>query len=514
MQDGISVIRGSQQRHEERRRTQEDARRWAADLVARFSTTPTAAERNVVLAELDLPYILNEEAALELYHADPQLTSAFIQRHLPRGRRADDSDTPWHRLLGQAQAHGDEPLYFALYRAQATAEQWARDTEQLALRIDQPDLLCAELERRHPNRWRPDVGPQLAKLARERGAQLLPYLQQHKHEIWSADRRSGYEQIMDLARREGWLELWAALLGACASAAEYDRETTSLVQDQGTAEPELVRRLVSLASAGSSLASGGRRRKLLRDGTLLALYDRFPDLVRSAFQAQLDPSPSRPRSGLMERAIERRDDELIDLVAARLAVRSERSGAERLLGVAAITARYLETSLTDAIGLGQRAAAILEHVPRRSIRNRRELFRRNPLARLLFGRAEEACLTTPGAAAALLCAEDDQVCSVAVRALSADDPRAIALARRNRELLLRALERRLPSPVRRAALRALDRLADGPAEAAQLLSWARTLLARGDPSAALLALVGRQLNANPAQQQSGEKPVVYRRTPR
>jgi hypothetical protein len=270
---------------------------------------------------------------------------------------------------------------------------------------------------------------------------------------------------------------------------------------------------VSLADAGSGPASGGRR-KPLRDATLLAIYDRFPELMRSAFQAQLDPSPSRPRSGLIEKAIERRDDELIDLVAARLAVRSERSGAERLLGVAAITARYLETSVTDAIGLGQRAAAILERVPRRSIRNRRELLRRNPLARLLFARAEQACVTTPGVATQLLRAEDDQVCSVAVRALSADDPRAIALARRNRELLLRALERRLPSPVRRAALHALDRLAEGPAEAARLLTWARTLLARGDPSAALLALVARQLNANPAQQQSGEKPVVYRRTAR
>jgi hypothetical protein len=503
----------TQQRHKERRRTQEDARRWAAKLVARFSATPTAAERSVVLAELDLPYILDEEAALELYHADPQLTSAFIQRHLPRGRRVDDSGAPWHRLLGQAQAQGDEPLHFALYRAQATAEQWARDTEQLALRVDQPDLLCAELERRHPNRWRIDVGPQLAKLARERGAQLLPYLQQHKHEIWSADRRSGYEQIMELARREGWLELWAALLGSCASAAEYDREAMSLVQDQSTPEPELLRRLVSLAAAGSSPMSGGRR-KPLRDGTLLALYDRFPDLLRGPFQAQLDPSHSRPRSGLIEKAIERRDDELIDVAATHLAVRSERSGAERLLGVAATTARYLEASATDATGLGRRAAAILKRVPRRSIRNRRELFRRNPLARLLFERAEEACVTTPGVAAELLSAEDDQVCAVAVRALSADDPRAIALARRNRALLLGALERRLPSPVRRAALRALDRLADGPAEAAQLLTWARTLLARGDTSAALLALVARQLNANPALLQSGEKPVVYRRTSR
>ncbi len=233
------------------------------------------------------------------------------------------------------------------------------------------------------------------------------------------------------------------------------------------------------------------------------------------FRSQLDPSPSRPRAGLIEKAIERRDDELIDVVAARLAVRAERSGAERLLADGrGHAARYLEAAAADATSLGRRAAAILRRVPRRSIRNQRELMRRNPLARLLFERAGEACLATPEAAAQLLRAEDDHVCAVAVRALTADDPRALPLARRNRELLLDSLERRLPGAVRRRALRALDSVADGPAEAVQVLTWARTLLARGDPPADLLALVARQLNRYPVLQQGGEKPVVHRRATR
>jgi hypothetical protein len=506
-----TASRSGKERQEERRRTQEEARRWAAELVTRFCAAPAADERSAILAKLDLPYLLDEEAALELYRVDPRLTSAFIQRHLPRGRRAEDADAAWHRLMGQAQAHGDEALYFALYRAQATADQWARDTDQLALRVDDPLLLRAELERRHPNRRRPDVGPQLAKLAQERGAHLLPYLMQHANEVWSARRRSGYPQMAELARRGAWLELWAALLGSCASATEYDREVMSLVQDQVTPEPELFKRLAALASAGTG---PGGRRKPLRDDTLLALYERFPELARGPFRPQLEPSPSRPRSGLIEKAIARVDEELIDLVAARLAVRAERSGAERLLAVAATAARYLEGAAADALSLGQRAAAILARIPRRSIRNRRELMRRNPLARLLFERAGEACLATPEAAAQLLNAQDDQVCAVAVHALTSDDPRALPLARRNREQLLNSLERRLPSAVRRQGLRALDSLADGPAEAVQVLTWARALLARGDPSASLLALVARQLNRYPMLQQAGEKPVVYRRTTR
>lgn len=506
----MSAATRGPRRAEERRRSREEAQRWAAELVTRFGAALSAEERSAVLAEFDQPHVLDEEAALVLYLAQPQLTSAFIQRHLPRGRRTDDASSHWQRLMGQARAHGDEPLYFALYRAQAPAEQWTRDASQLASRVADAQSLCAELQRRHPNRWRPDVGAQLALLAQERGEHVLPYLLANAREVWSASRRSGFEQIADLARRAGWLELWAAVLGSCASTSEYDREVLGLVQDQSMPEPELSRRLLVLADVGSGPPSGHRVRPL-RDTTLLALYDRFPQLARGAFRRQLDPSPSRPRSGLTERAIQRRDDELIDLMAARLAVRAERSGAERLLQVAAMTARYLETAAPDAAATGLRASAILRRLPPRSIHSPRELMRRNPLARLLFERAVEACLSTPEAAADLLRAEDDHICSIAVRALTGDDPRAVVLARQNRDLLLGSLERRMPRAVTRQALRTLDRLADEPAEAAQLLAWARRALARRGPDDALLALVARQLSRHPLLREPGEKPTVYRR---
>ena len=94
----------------ERRQAQEEAARWSSELVARFCAALTPDECMRVLAELDLPHTLDEDAALVLYRAQPQLSSAFIQRHLPRGRRADDPYSPWHRLMGQAQARADEQL--------------------------------------------------------------------------------------------------------------------------------------------------------------------------------------------------------------------------------------------------------------------------------------------------------------------------------------------------------------------------------------------------------------------
>jgi hypothetical protein len=72
----------------------------------------------------------------------------------------------------------------------------------------------------------------------------------------------------------------------------------------------------------------------------------------------------------------------------------------------------------------------------------------------------------------------------------------------------------LPRSVGQQALRVLDRLVDGPASAAHLVSWARRTAAARGPHDALLALMARQLSAHPGLQEPGEKPVVYRRAAR
>src|SRR5262245_19300512 len=132
-------------REAERGRSREQAQLWAAALVTRFCAAPDAAERTTVLAEFDLPHVLDENAALALYLAEPALASAFIERHLPRGRRADDPHSPWQRLMGEAQARDDQPLYFALYRAQATPEQWMQDVGRIARSVADAQALCNEL---------------------------------------------------------------------------------------------------------------------------------------------------------------------------------------------------------------------------------------------------------------------------------------------------------------------------------------------------------------------------------
>ena len=149
--------------------------------MGRFKSAEGATQREQVLRELDRPLLLDEDSALELYRLQPDLASAFIRRHAPRGRRAEDARLPWARLMREALGRNDNELHFALYRAQVPPEQWARDTLELARRVASPERLCEELDLRHPQRWRADIGPHLHALAQLRGEHMLAYLEAPCH---------------------------------------------------------------------------------------------------------------------------------------------------------------------------------------------------------------------------------------------------------------------------------------------------------------------------------------------
>ena len=487
-------------------------RRHYSEQAARYVRAGSAEERAQVLHALDLPYALDEDTALALYAVQPALASGFIQRHLPRGRRAEDARLPWTRLMARALGRADAALHFALYRMQASPEEWARDTSELARRISDPASLCEELERRHPQRWRPDVGPHLQALALERGEHMLPYLERHAGEVWSPGRRSGYEQMAELAKRRGWWELWGTLVRVCGSAALYDREVLALLQDVHTDESQLRRRLLVLAGVWTPTGTGARPRRLkpLRESTLLELYRRFPHLARGPFRAQLEPSPARPLSRLIDLALSRQDDELIDHLAVRLAALNERSGSERLVEAGRRLAEHL-AGRADPAQLDQRCAHILEQLGGLT-RNVTNLARRNPLARLLFERGLAACFERREMAMRLLQTREPYVRALGVaalvRALRRHEPSAADV-----DALLLALEQPLPAAVRRDAMRALEALSGDLA--ARIAGWARHALAANAGTAhdgERLRLLAMQLSRQPALTLQGETPVVYRRT--
>jgi hypothetical protein len=320
--------------------------------------------------------------------------------------------------------------------------------------------------------------------------------------------------MAELAHRRGWWELWGTLVRSCASVSHYDRQIASLVQDTQTPEADLRQRLLVLAGVWSTDGTSPRSRvrvKPLREDTILALYTRFPHLARGPFRAQLEPSAARPLSAVLDLAIERRDDELIDHLASRLVARTERSGAERLLEAAGHVAHYIERSEAD---LGQRAAAILLRLPH-TARSARELLQTNVLARLLFHAAARGCIERPEIAAALLQSDVVPVRALAVVAVTTDDSRAAASAQRNFQPLLAAMERALPRRIWRQAVAALQRRMDATHDTAQVVAWARAALEKATqehPDPALLGLLGAALERHPELREPGEERVVYRRS--
>jgi hypothetical protein len=498
----------------ERRHSEEEARRWAAELIARFRSAGGPAQREQVLRELDRPLLLDEDGALELYRLQPGLASGFISRHAPRGRRAVDAQLPWQRLMREALGQGDDELHFALYRAQVPAEQWARDTIELARRVASPERLCEELERRHPQRWRADIGPHLHALAQLRGEHILSYLEHHAADVWSARRRAGRAEMAQLARRRGWWELWAELTISCTSAAEYDAEVMALVLDQASPEAQVRQQLLQLAGAsGAAEVTGGPSARPLKDATLVALYQRFPHYVRGPFRARLAPSVKQPRTTLLRRAVEQRDDELIDLLASHLAAYQPRSGDTALMDAVQLAADYYTGLSLDDAGWPARAVRILKRVPLRTIQSLRELERGNALARVLFARVRSAAQDHVETVAELLAAPDRQVLSLGLDTLAQAGARSARVVDANLELLLEALARPVNRPAASRVLRLL-RAVDSEESARRVLACVREKMSvAGDrgPGEAFAALAGALLQRFPGLRESGEQPVVYRR---
>src|SRR5262249_42635865 len=92
-----------------------DLERWNAALVEAYRAAPTPAARAIALDEFDDWFQLDEPPAVRLYDTDRSAT-AFILKHLPVSYWSNDKRTMWEKLGALARAHGDEKLYFALYR--------------------------------------------------------------------------------------------------------------------------------------------------------------------------------------------------------------------------------------------------------------------------------------------------------------------------------------------------------------------------------------------------------------
>jgi hypothetical protein len=192
------------------------------------------------------------------------------------------------RLREWARQRGDEPFHLALYRRSAPRRQWLQEMEQLCNTIAEPEKLCAALEARQSEIHRLTFHNVL-HLLRQRGADVLPYVRQFFGHVVSDWPVSHYAPLLGLADESGWLDLWAGLILRHSWPWDYQRILQRTLADPDMPEPEVRQRVLLLCgvSCDGFQALRYTRRRFLWDGTAVALYRRFPDLLTGALRSRL-----------------------------------------------------------------------------------------------------------------------------------------------------------------------------------------------------------------------------------
>jgi len=492
-----------------------------ADLVRRFETAPTAATRAVVLDKFDIWLGLDEPAAIRLYSTDPANAAPYILRHIPsRWGWGGEKRVLWESLFDLARRRSDHSLAMRLYRRQVPLDRWEADARALCQSPTDAAALCAQLDEHHPEGWGLELGGRVARLVESRGREIVPYLLKHLKDIWPRwFGQDGYAKLLDRAYAEGWWELWSGLLRVSAKPEDWNKVVRRLIGEQTLPEAEVTRRLLLLTGVAREWNFGGfsmAQMQQLDDATALALYERFPDLVRGPFKLHLQTGFWTSLPKLIRRVVGNDDETLIDFLASRLINRGKSYwGTGKPLEDLAPLADYYESLRDrDPALFASRAANVLTQVPAYTFRRYDQTVRDNRLARLLLERSLEGFLNDPKALCDLIEASQIHVQHLAYRVLGLDDDRARAAAAENLDILIGTLLRPLQRTTRLAAFRALVNACSSVANARRILKRARDALALPDkkyPKEQLLGLIGTIVHRWPELRSANEAPVICRR---
>jgi hypothetical protein len=330
----------------------------------------------------------------------------------------------------------------------------------------------------------------------------------------------GERALVELARKNEWLDLWAGLLRVVADRKDYDRAVRALVKDRERPVPEVVRRLELLAGVSRELNFGRfglAAVQSIGDATAVALYERFPDLLRGPFRKQLFVGWHEGYELITRAALEARDEELIDYLASRVVTRHVSHAPAKELGrCVELFAEHYGELLDDEREFAERAANVLGQVPPFVVFAYDELLTQNRLARLLWEHARSGYLASSVAIRDLLEAPEIHAQRVAFAALALDDPRARVLAAENVDLLTATLLRPLRRKTRAFAFAALKRACEhDEATARFVVERARVAFDLPDkryPKEQLLGVVAQALHRWPALGGASEQRRVYRRS--
>ncbi|MCP3139977.1 type 2 periplasmic-binding domain-containing protein [Pyxidicoccus xibeiensis] len=503
---------------------------WREDVMRRFKAATTRSARHTALAKVDLSQCrLDEKTALALDTVDPEAARAFILDHLPWrwsiwGQR--DAFLPlWTTLMERARARGDAAMASALYRRLVDEATWRRDVLALARDVREPEALLRELKEHHPEAATPGIAHVFVELAEVRGRDVVPYLLEHLRSVfprWGVFGRrknaKGLPELLQLARVRGWEDVWSVALRTSATAETFDAEVRRLVEDTATDEAVTRRRLLQVAGAGGEWNLPGlglARVQPLTDGTAVALYTRFPELLRGPFRMHVASGWHAAYPKLVSQALQQDDEDLLDFLASRAAmhlVHDPKTQKDWVKVLDALASHY-EALPKEGGVFARRAASALGAIPAFAVWDYDALLEKNRLARLFFQRSDDFYLAEPRAVRDLLEAPQIHVQALAFRLLGRDSPRARELAAENLDLLQATLLRPLHRRTRHAAFSALaNAAAHGVEPARRLVPRLRDTFALPDtryPKESLVALLAQVLVRWPELRGPSETPRVF-----
>lgn len=496
------------------------AQQIMTDLLARFGTVATPAQRQTVLRKFDLWFSLDEETACRLYERDPRAAGSFILRRLPSGWLGGDKRKIWSRLLALGDQRKDEDFRWRLYRRQVPLTEWTAECLSLCGSLRDAGELCRALEKRHPEGWGLNLAESFYQIVQKRGRDVFPYVIRHLNQVWRGWLgRGSYGKIADYAREQGWWDLWSALIRACSSGKEFNKQVETLLDNQTPPEEITIERLLALAGASREWnwpGLGITTVHQLEESVALALYNRFPDLLRGAYRLHVQANVwGQNYTKLMTHFISVGDEDMIDHLASRIITRFGRWGnSTKLLEDADRLADYYAALKANEAEFSRRAANVLGRIPAFTIWRYGPLIKENRLARLLFERSAASYLADPSSLADLVEAGEIHVMSLAYRALGLEDNRAKEQAARHLPLLLGTLLRPLQRDTRTLAFGALANAANTKESAQLILGRAKDALNLPDfryPKERLLGLIASILQRWPELRAEAEQPVVFER---
>ncbi len=505
-----------------------DHAQWNAALVEAYRTAPTPAARAIVLDEFDDWFQLDEATAIRLYDVD-RGAAAFILRHLPLRFTywGNEKRAMWDKMGRLARAHGDEKLYFALYRRLMPVDRWETEVLALADAVVEQAEVNRVLENRHLEGYGIERGGTVLKLLERRGRDVMPYVRAKLEETIGWGKHDDAKRFVDLAERKGWWDLWAATVRTAPSPKLFNECVGKLMRDEGLTEATRRERLTALAGVSREWnwpGFGLARIHALDDDLARLVYARYPDLIRGPLLPNVTPRWWQGSPNLIKAAQTAHDDDLVDILASRYTTRiswrrrwnPKEKPDEVEITASEIAVYYQAIRDRDPIEFARRAANVLTRIPAYATFNQHELLRTNNLARLLFVRSLDQYLAVPQAVQDLVEGSNIHVMKLAYRVLALPDPRARALAAENVEILLGTLLRPLHRKTRMAAFEALANAArHDEAVAGRIHTRAREALKLPDkkyPKPELIGLIASILAAHPALATEAERPVVYRHT--